>query len=236
MLQLLWATALGQTGTDTDADGVDDARDHCPTEAGPEGEDPTVADGCPKAVWLGTEEIRVADGLAFPEGSADLGSAASLDAIAKLLRDRPELRVEVQGHTARHDDEAADLALSDRRAEAVLAALTSRGVSADRLVARGYGSTVPLYSNRTPQGRAQNERVQLLLLRQGSLDVTLAGGGWATVEVDGRWLSKPAPLASFPVQVGHHRLVVTNKLTGLLYETAVDVRVGETTTVVVPSP
>ena len=59
--------------------------------------------------------------------------------------------------------EAANLALSDRRAQAVQQALTMRGVDAGRITARGYGKAYPVASNGTPEGRALNRRVEVVI-------------------------------------------------------------------------
>ena len=131
----------------------------------------TAALGQTAADADGVDEILAAEVLGFREGQAEPTSTAPLDEVAELLRLHGDLRVEVGGHTARHDDAAADQAVSQRRADAVVAALVARGVSADRLTARGYGSTVSLFSNRTPEGRSQNERVQFRAIREGVLDV-----------------------------------------------------------------
>ena len=78
------------------------------------------------------------------------------------LRIRPSiLRVEIQGHTDDVGEEAANLALSERRAAAVRSYLVAQGIHPSRLVARGYGMSRPKQTNQTEAGRAANRRVEL---------------------------------------------------------------------------
>lgn len=102
----------------------------------------------------------------FATNSAGIGvrSSALLDSIASAVGNcRGSLQIE--GHTDNVGRAAANTALSLRRAEAVRTALIARGVSADRLVAEGFGATRPLASNRTENGRAQNRRIEIRTLR-----------------------------------------------------------------------
>jgi OmpA-OmpF porin, OOP family len=89
-------------------------------------------------------------------------SAATLDAAAAALKAAGDLRIEVAGHTDNVGTPEANLKLSQDRAQAVMAALTERGIKADRLTAKGYGQTAPIADNRTEDGRAKNRRVELV--------------------------------------------------------------------------
>ena len=89
-------------------------------------------------------------------------SAETLDAAAAALTAAAELRVEVAGHTDNVGTPEANLKLSQDRAQAVMAALTERGIKAERLTAKGYGQTAPVADNRTEDGRAKNRRVELV--------------------------------------------------------------------------
>jgi len=89
-------------------------------------------------------------------------SAATLDSAAAALKEAANLKVEVAGHTDNVGTPEANLKLSQDRAQAVMAALTERGVKADRLTAKGYGQTSPVADNRTEDGRAKNRRVELV--------------------------------------------------------------------------
>lgn len=105
------------------------------------------------------------DGIYFDTGRASLQpeSDAALAQVAELLRQRPDLRLLVVGHTDSVGSDADNLALSRQRAAAVVAALTGRfGIEAERLDSRGMGSGEPAASNDTEEGRALNRRVELV--------------------------------------------------------------------------
>jgi OOP family OmpA-OmpF porin len=104
-------------------------------------------------------------GILFESGKSDVKpeSTPTLKAIAAALKAHPELKVEIQGHTDNVGSAASNMALSQARADAVTAALTSDyGVSADQLTAKGYGDTKPVAKNATPEGRANNRRVEIV--------------------------------------------------------------------------
>lgn len=107
-------------------------------------------------------------GINFDTGKATLqpGSDAVLAEIVTLLRQHGEWRFEVQGHTDNVGAKGANLTLSDQRAKAVVAWLTTHGVAASRLVAKGYGDVKPLADNATDEGRAKNRRVELKKLNE----------------------------------------------------------------------
>ena len=89
-------------------------------------------------------------------------SAATLDSAAAALKAAADLKVEVAGHTDNVGTPEANLKLSQDRAQAVMTALTERGIKADRLTAKGYGQTAPVADNRSEDGRAKNRRVELV--------------------------------------------------------------------------
>ena len=90
-------------------------------------------------------------------------SKPTLDEIAKLLGARPELRLEIVGHTDNQGSHDYNMDLSRRRAARVVAALlTDYGIEASRLSSRGAGFTLPVASNDTEEGRARNRRVELI--------------------------------------------------------------------------
>ena len=91
-------------------------------------------------------------------------SRTELDRLVEFLRQNPSLRVEVAGHTDNVGTPAANLTLSQRRAQAVLAYLSAHGVPAARLRARGYGETKPLAANDSEAHRAENRRIELRIL------------------------------------------------------------------------
>jgi OOP family OmpA-OmpF porin len=113
-----------------------------------------------------TEYGHVAvQGLEFETGGAALsaGSAPALETAARILRDNPGLSVVIVGHSDNQGSLEANIALSQRRAEAVRAALVERGVEPERLEAHGIGFLAPVTSNAAPDGKALNRRVELVL-------------------------------------------------------------------------
>jgi outer membrane protein OmpA-like peptidoglycan-associated protein len=148
-----------QRSKDTDGDGVDDTKDKCPgTAAGTR----VDAAGCP---ILFTEERTpvVLRGVTFESGKSALkpDSYTVLDIVAASLVANPDIRIEIAGHTDNTGSAAVNLRLSQARADAVRAYLASKGVGPERMIAKGYGPTVPVTTNTTAAGRALNRRVEL---------------------------------------------------------------------------
>ena len=118
--------------------------------------------GCSK-----TENINL-KGVMFETGSAILTAASSpiLDEAADTLKKHPDLTIEVGGHTDSSGNKIANEKLSQARAETVMKYLVEKGAKAELLSAKGYGPNVPLADNATPDGKAQNRRVELKILGQ----------------------------------------------------------------------
>ncbi|MFT3807140.1 OmpA family protein [Arenimonas sp.] len=109
----------------------------------------------------GSRSIYTLDGSAFASGKANLtpGARASLQRLAKAMPARGSIRI--VGYTDSQGDDAANLALSRQRAEAVKASLQSAGIAASRLGASGKGEADPVADNATAAGRARNRRVEI---------------------------------------------------------------------------
>jgi outer membrane protein OmpA-like peptidoglycan-associated protein len=161
-------TPVDSTGCpiDTDGDGVHDGIDRCPDT--PSETRVVDARGCPRApttpsLFQPGRTEAIVTGVAFELNSATLTPASHiiLNRIAGLLLSDGTTRVEIGGYTDSSGDDAYNLTLSQRRAEAVQAYLIERGVAADRLVARGYGEARPIADNGSADGRARNRRVEL---------------------------------------------------------------------------
>ncbi|MCB9599636.1 MAG: OmpA family protein [Sandaracinus sp.] len=147
---------------DDDQDGVLDGDDDCPDEPG------TAAErGCPRvyqAVQVTRTHVRITQQVHFATNRAVIlpDSFTLLNTVAQVLRDYPEISLEVQGHTDDRGSDRHNMRLSQQRADAVRDYLLRQGIAQERLVSRGYGETQPMESNRTPEGRAANRRVEFV--------------------------------------------------------------------------
>jgi len=149
---------------DSDGDGVIDCKDKCPdTPAGTK----VDADGCPIKVVApvfpeGKKEL-VLQGVYFDTDKWDIteGSKAVLDRVAVSLKDNPDTKVEIGGHTDSSGPDKHNLDLSEKRAHAVRDYLISQGVPESQLTWKGYGETKPVADNKTKEGRAQNRRTEM---------------------------------------------------------------------------
>ncbi len=187
---------------DNDGDGVLDAQDQCAAE--PETKNGYQdEDGCPDEIPAKVKQFTgVIQGINFKVSSSDLQPASNktLDKAVAVLKEFPDLRMEIQGHT---DDQplkankkfADNQALSQARAETVRAYFISKGVEESRVTAVGYGDTQPvvaptgLKGGKLSAARAKNRRVEFKL---GSNLTAPAptNGAQATPPADG---TAPAP-------------------------------------------
>jgi outer membrane protein OmpA-like peptidoglycan-associated protein len=151
----------GCPAPDTDGDGVNDDDDKCPLTKG------TVANhGCPEIQPDIIQKVnRAADRIFFVRAKADIekSSFAELDRVVAILQADASLRLHIQGHTDNEGTDERNQNLSLRRAKAVKAYLESKGVDGTRMDCRAYGSKHPIASNSTPEGMAQNRRVDMEL-------------------------------------------------------------------------
>ena len=102
--------------------------------------------------------------ITFETGKADLKpeSAVEINRIAKLMQENPNIEFEVQGHCDATGSDKVNDPLSQKRAEAIVAALVEQGIASARLTPVGKGSHVPIASNSTDEGRAKNRRVEFV--------------------------------------------------------------------------
>ncbi|MFM2146520.1 MAG: hypothetical protein RL732_1356 [Bacteroidota bacterium] len=91
-------------------------------------------------------------------------SFSELEKILQVLQENPSIKVEISGHTDNTGNAEENSKLSILRANAVVRYLIDKGISRERLVAKGYGDTQPIATNNTSEGRAQNRRTQLIIL------------------------------------------------------------------------
>ncbi|MCG6537297.1 MAG: OmpA family protein [Syntrophales bacterium LBB04] len=89
-------------------------------------------------------------------------SKPMIEQMYSLLKDNPDLKVEIQGHTDNVGKPEANKTLSEERARTVMKALVDKGIDGKRLTASGFGDTKPVADNKTEEGKAQNRRVELI--------------------------------------------------------------------------
>jgi VWFA-related protein len=94
------------------------------------------------------------------------GSMPAIAAIAALMKDRPRLKLQVEGHTDAVGTPEYNQTLSEQRAESVRQAILAHGIDGSRIRTRGYGFTVPRATNDTEEGRAQNRRTEFVVIAQ----------------------------------------------------------------------
>ena len=98
-------------------------------------------------------------------------SMVEIDELVKLMKEYPELMIEVSGHTDSKGNDATNLKLSQARSQAVVNALIKKGVDKTKLIAKGYGKTMPIASNTLPNGKPdtkgmqQNRRVEMKIVK-----------------------------------------------------------------------
>jgi outer membrane protein OmpA-like peptidoglycan-associated protein len=160
-----WQDEDGCPDPDNDFDSLLDVDDPCPNEAGPVDGDPP---GCPR-VYVGavvtTTHIEISQTIhfAYNKSTIEQRSYEILDTVAQILRDFPNITLEIQGHTDDRGRDSYNLELSICRAGAVRDHLITRGgIDASRLRSVGFGETCPVDSNRTDPGRARNRRVEFM--------------------------------------------------------------------------
>jgi outer membrane protein OmpA-like peptidoglycan-associated protein len=106
----------------------------------------------------------------FDTGRSDLksGAARRLDQLAQFLSEHPDRRVQIDGFTDSVGSDAYNEELSQRRADAVKAALMTRGIDPARIGTEGYGKAYPVASNTESGGRQLNRRVEVVIGNNGT--------------------------------------------------------------------
>lgn len=111
-----------------------------------------------------TDGKFVTTGIKFDVNKATIKpeSMGTINYVVKMMNDHPELNFCVEGHTDSDGADAANQTLSEKRAAAVRNELISQGISANRLTSKGWGESKPVAGNDTPEGKAQNRRVEFV--------------------------------------------------------------------------
>lgn len=100
----------------------------------------------------------------FDKSDLQQGSFVELDRVVKFLNDNPNVKIEISAHTDSKGSDDYNLSLSQKRAESVVAFLAGTGIDPARLIAKGYGESVPVADNTTEEGSAKNRRVEMKVL------------------------------------------------------------------------
>jgi OOP family OmpA-OmpF porin len=110
-------------------------------------------------------DLLVKGRIRFEPGRAsiDPDSAGLLDRLIETAMRCPSADIEIAGHTDADGEDASNQALSEKRAEAVVNYLVRAGLPASRFTATGYGSSQPVTTNDTDEGKAQNRRIDFLV-------------------------------------------------------------------------
>ena len=147
---------------DTDKDGVADKDDECPEVAGL-----ASNKGCPEVTAAVLESVKVeAKSIYFNSGKATFKSEdvpVKIESISSLLKQYPNAKFSIEGHTDSDGSDAFNQKLSQERADVVRNALIERGMKAANLTAVGYGESKPVASNKTAAGKAKNRRTEVVL-------------------------------------------------------------------------
>jgi len=141
---------------DSDNDGVVDAKDACPnTPAGAK----VDARGCREAL---EKTVAIDLYVTFPHNSTDISAAykQEIGKVAKFMTQYPDTKCQLAGHTDSTGSEKYNLALSKKRAAAVVSYLVNEfGIDASRLSSQGFGESQPIADNGSRAGQAKNRRV-----------------------------------------------------------------------------
>jgi outer membrane protein OmpA-like peptidoglycan-associated protein len=111
-----------------------------------------------------TDGKLVTHGIHFTSGKADLlpESMGTINEVYQIMKNHPDLKFEIDGYTDNVGAADFNLKLSKQRADAVQKQLVNMGVDTSRLMTKGFGETKPLGSNATPEGKANNRRVEFV--------------------------------------------------------------------------
>jgi len=113
-----------------------------------------------------TIRLQAPENITFDTGRADVKPQFQpvLARLSQSIQQYPDTIVQIEGHTDSTGSSSFNQTLSENRAEAVRGYMSQRGVESNRLIAVGYGASRPVADNGTQQGRAQNRRVEVLIV------------------------------------------------------------------------
>ena len=111
-----------------------------------------------------TDGKIIANGIKFDTGNATLRpeSMGIINEIVKLMKQHPEIKFSIEGHTDSDGETAFNQNLSELRANTVMNELIAQGIDVNRMVSKGLGESSPIADNSTPEGKANNRRVEFV--------------------------------------------------------------------------
>ncbi len=122
--------------------------------------------GCPEIEEAVKEKVNyAANNIYFVTASYKLLSKSykGLDEVVKILKDNPDMYIDIEGHTDNVGTDEYNQALSDNRANSVKQYFISKGIDEKRITSKGFGESAPVADNNTAAGRQQNRRVVMTL-------------------------------------------------------------------------
>ncbi|MCX8083323.1 MAG: OmpA family protein [Calditerrivibrio sp.] len=141
---------------DTDKDGVFDGLDKCPNSpAGSKVDE----NGC---------EISISLKVFFDTNRSEVKEEYydEIEKVAQFMKQYPDIKIEIAGHTDSRGDREKNIKLSQDRASAVANVLVTKfGIPQNRVIAKGYGPDKPIATNDTEDGRQQNRRVEAVIIK-----------------------------------------------------------------------
>lgn len=112
--------------------------------------------------------LLVFDPIYFNPGKTNISptAAKALDQNGKILKDYPQIKVEIGGHTDSIGSDKANQKISEKRAESAKKYIQDKfNISSDRMIVKGYGATKPIADNKTKEGRSKNRRVEFKIIQ-----------------------------------------------------------------------
>jgi len=154
---------------DDDGDGIADVDDLCP-KAPETFNGLTDDDGCPdealSRIKVERNQIVLLEPIQFMGKTTELNASAYLvlSELSVYLESESLLRVRIEAHTDSTGDEGTNKTLTEEQARQVRQYLSEQGIGLDRMEVKGYGSRIPIDTNRTESGRAINRRIELFII------------------------------------------------------------------------
>ena len=114
------------------------------------------------------QQVMRLENLLFRSGSPDISESSfqELDELADLMKDKNSMVIQLEGHTDIDGGEEANMELSQKRVEAVKKYLEKKNIKGNRIRVKAFGETQPLTTERTPEGKRLNRRVEVRIIRQ----------------------------------------------------------------------